>query len=58
MSQQNGTPLHDTVKPPEEVIVGRVVISPEGAPVTQTALLLSAAALEQLVIRAPLPASK
>jgi hypothetical protein len=56
--RKNGTPTRCPVKPPDEVIVERVVISPKDAPVTATALVLSEAALKQLVIRAPLPASK
>jgi hypothetical protein len=42
---------------PQEAIVRRVVLSPEGAPVRETALVLSDEVLAQLVIRAALPAA-
>ena len=41
----------------DEIIVRRVVVSAQGAPVTRTALVLSDAILAELVIKGPLPAS-
>jgi hypothetical protein len=45
-------------KPREHAIVERVVVSPKGAPVTETALVLSDAMLAQLVLRGPLPSAR
>jgi hypothetical protein len=42
----------------ERPIVERVVVSPQGAPVTETALVLSDAMLAQLVLRGPLPSAR
>jgi hypothetical protein len=39
----------------DETGVDRVVVSPSGSLVTQTALVLSAAIMAQLMIRGPLP---
>jgi hypothetical protein len=57
-ASKNATSNGDGVHHLQEVIVDRVVISPENAPVIETALVLSDAALRQLVIKAPIPASK
>jgi hypothetical protein len=51
---KNGAGATDAI----EVIVDRVVISAESEPVIETALVLSDAALRQLVIKGPIPSSK
>jgi len=52
-----GTAAHEATSHPREVVVGRVVVSPKDAPVTETALVLSDDVLAQLVITRPLPSS-
>ena len=56
--RKNGISALEAVKPAQDVIVEWVVISPKDAPVKETALVLSDAALQQLVLTAPLPGSK
>jgi hypothetical protein len=46
-----------TPPPTDEVIVRRVDVSSNDAPVVRTALVLSDAILAQLVIKGPLPAT-
>jgi hypothetical protein len=56
----NGTARapHAPATVPQEAIVKRVVLSPENAPVTETALVLSDEVLAQLAITAPLPSAR